>query len=526
MNILLVDDDYVDLINIKRHLKNENYVILTANTGLDALDIIRNTSSLDLVLLDAIMPGLSGFETCLKIQQLNQNLPVILVTGLTDEKFLKQAFDSGAADFISKPVNKQELISRINNILKIKNAEKEIQKLYSNLLSDLKIANSVQSYLIPDWINIYDNLVMTSSFIPVASVSGDLFELIPLDNNKFLTYIGDISGHGVQASLIMAAIQMAIRLEVMDHKQNVEIIHVLNKLNSIFSERFPDSSYMTFLIGIIDLNKNSFEYFSAGHPPVIIYNNQTGSVNTYKEKGSLPIGMFPDIDYNETDMDFLDLNENTSILLYTDGLFECTTKNNEIFDLISMLSVFSDNRFFSKFSLPEELINYLYKENFLFDDDVTVLLISTFSKKHSRKIFIIEPSLEEVCLLSNKLIDVLHNHNIGKDIIFAFEILLKEHLNNIVIHGYKAETKSKLEKIFLSINIAEDKIIITTLDKGMAWNFNDHQKSRENEQLTDYKISGRGLDIINSIAEKVSYKRINCLNEAVIVVDAITLKKF
>ena len=510
IKILLVDDDYIDIETVKRYLKDEDYKIITATSGQMALDILNEDDSISLILLDARMPGLSGFETCLKINNIYNDIPVILVTGMADENSLKKAFDSGAVDYISKPVKRLEVVSRINNILKIKDAENKVKRMYSSLLSDIKLASSVQSYLLTDWIKINKNLTMTSTYMPISSVSGDLFDLIQLSDDKYLIYLGDISGHGVQASLIMAAIQMAIRLELTECEQEVSIVKIMNKLNSIFFNQFPEASYMTFLLGVIDFNKHEFKYFSAGHPPVVLYDRCSGHAATCKEKGSLPIGMFLNNEYCDNDIDSIRFEKSTALLMYTDGLFECNSEKNEKFDLESLITEISNKTFSSIYSMPDELISHIESKGFSFDDDVTVLLLLGNNNSSNDLSFSILPKLNrvrekviEICSLMNSLIQ-------DKDILIHIELLLTEHLSNIIVHGRMEDNKSKLERIFLSIRSENDQLILMTLDKGIEWKYSK-DRIKEDEQ---YMESGRGLDIINTIADKVSYKRINNLNES------------
>ena len=517
VEILIVDDDFIHLELMKRILKDENYKITTADSGFKALDIIKKTPSLNLILMDALMPNLSGFETCVKSLKINKDIPIILVTGLTDEKSLKHAFDSGAIDFITKPVKKIEITSRIKSVLKNKEAEIEIKNLYADLLKDLKTASSVQAYLLSDWIEISHTLALASTYIPMSGVSGDLFDLIKLSDDKHLIYIGDISGHGVQASLMMAAIQMAIRLEANDHRENIDIVHVLNRLNTIFTQQFPNTSYMTFLIGIMDTNTKVFKYFSAGHPPLISYNMKNGNGVPNKEKGSFPIGMFESAVYSEEDTDTITMDNDTALLFYTDGLFECNSKDQEKFDLENLIHEISNKKFEISFSFPDELLQHLYKKGFRFDDDVTILFLFSNYIDDTLESSVIEPKLELIRKKTIDIYDKLIKMEFSEKLAMNVELLLTEHLNNIAVHGKKNEyKKAKLEKVYLSIKRIEDKIQIVTLDKGLDWVGTIDRKNNENQ--SEFNTSGRGLNIIESIAESINHERINSLNKCTITI--------
>ncbi|MFH0783596.1 MAG: response regulator [Pseudomonadota bacterium] len=104
--ILVVDDDYAARLQMRFSLENEGLKVVEAESGLEALDYFRN-NPVDLVLLDVIMPGIDGFMTCREIRSLPDgvHLPVIMITGLEDEGTINEAFNSGATDFVCKPIN-------------------------------------------------------------------------------------------------------------------------------------------------------------------------------------------------------------------------------------------------------------------------------------------------------------------------------------------------------------------------------------------------------------------------------------
>lgn len=104
--ILVVDDDSAARLQMRFCLENEGFVVVEAESGVEALNYFRS-SRVDLVLLDVLMPGIDGLLTCREIRNLPDglNLPVVMITGLDDENTINQAFDAGATDFVMKPVN-------------------------------------------------------------------------------------------------------------------------------------------------------------------------------------------------------------------------------------------------------------------------------------------------------------------------------------------------------------------------------------------------------------------------------------
>ncbi len=116
--ILIVDDEERNVRLLKAMLMQENYHLVTASNGEDALRIVENMR-LDLILLDVVMLGMDGFKVCeqIKGEKCTRNIPIIMVTVLTGREDRERALRAGADDFMSKPVNRNELLSRVKSLL-------------------------------------------------------------------------------------------------------------------------------------------------------------------------------------------------------------------------------------------------------------------------------------------------------------------------------------------------------------------------------------------------------------------------
>lgn len=119
--ILVVDDQEVNVILLQTLLVSEGYNVLTASDGMEALEIIEG-SEVDLVLLDVLMPGIDGIEVCRRIRKVEyaDYLPVIIVTALADRESRINGKQAGCDDFITKPIDRTELLIRVQNLLLIR----------------------------------------------------------------------------------------------------------------------------------------------------------------------------------------------------------------------------------------------------------------------------------------------------------------------------------------------------------------------------------------------------------------------
>lgn len=132
--VLVVDDNPQNLELILAYLEDIDCQTLAAEGGQQALDIIRQTPP-DLVLLDVMMPKVSGFEVCKQIKNNPEtaDIPVIMVTALNELGDIEKAIDSGTDDFLSKPVNKWELLTRVKTMLKLKHLEDKLERTLAYL---------------------------------------------------------------------------------------------------------------------------------------------------------------------------------------------------------------------------------------------------------------------------------------------------------------------------------------------------------------------------------------------------------
>jgi len=133
--IMIVDDTPENINFLFNHLEKNNYKILIAKKGRDAIYRARQKKP-DLILLDILMPEMNGFDTCKKLKMIPElsEIPVIFMSGITDKNFILKSFEVGGLDYIAKPINSEELLARIKTHLTIRNQNKIITNLNNNLL--------------------------------------------------------------------------------------------------------------------------------------------------------------------------------------------------------------------------------------------------------------------------------------------------------------------------------------------------------------------------------------------------------
>lgn len=137
-SILIVDDNPQNIQLVATHLKTENYRISFAQSGMDALEKIRN-APFDLVLLDIMMPEMDGYETCRRIHEMpeSRETPVIFITAKIDKDSIVRGFEAGAVDYIMKPFHSAELLVRIRTHLELKSYRDRLEEINIDLNKEI-----------------------------------------------------------------------------------------------------------------------------------------------------------------------------------------------------------------------------------------------------------------------------------------------------------------------------------------------------------------------------------------------------
>jgi len=144
--VLVVDDNQQNLELLQAYLEDVDCQTIPARDGLKALEIVAKDPP-DLILLDVMMPKMSGFEVCKRIKNdpKTSDIPVIMVTALNEFGDIERAIDSGTDDFLSKPVNKLELLTRIKTMLKLKHLSDKLERTLAYLSEIEKQAQMAKS---------------------------------------------------------------------------------------------------------------------------------------------------------------------------------------------------------------------------------------------------------------------------------------------------------------------------------------------------------------------------------------------
>ncbi len=393
MRILIADDDNDARLLLSKYLKKLGFEAIAVNNGAEAWEILQK-EPINFIISDWMMPGMDGLQLCKKIRNANfqRYIYIILLTAKNAKDELIAGMEAGADDFIVKPFNKGELKVRIRAGERILKLEKDLEErntrlseAYFIINKDLKAAAAMQKSLLPDAESKIAGVNFEWTFLPCSYVAGDIFNFFRLDEHNIGFYLLDVSGHGIQAAMLSVTLSKMISpvpIQGSPLKQFVSdpphyVItppaSAVKELNQRFHTEQDFMQYFTMLYGIINIKKEKITFCQAGHPAPLLLQNE-GEISLVGS-GGFPVGMLLDMEYENTEMDF---KAGDRLIVYSDGITECTNKDMKQYSLEQLMSLVEKNR-----NLPlKEILNkleeslYEWRGSEEFVDDVSILAIA------------------------------------------------------------------------------------------------------------------------------------------------------
>ncbi len=325
MKILSVDDEQDLSLLMKqmfrKEIKSGEYDFYFASNGAEALEVLAKNPEISLILADINMPVMNGLTLLKKIREMNNPLMrVIIISAYGDMKNIRIAMNHGAFDFVTKPIDFGDLRTTLEKTRKeidfIKRKLKQGKRL-KVLEADLEAGALIQSALLPkiqgrlpDFpsVNIYTH------YLPAKEVSGDFYDVFPLDNHRLCFLIADVSGKGVPAAAFMLICHTAIR--IYSHEEGSPS-KVLKRANKYLSTGNSESMFVTAFFAILDTKTNKLSFAFAGHnKPFLI---QKDAVSEITSKQNIALGIVDDYDFTE---ESVQLEPDDKIVMFTDGITE------------------------------------------------------------------------------------------------------------------------------------------------------------------------------------------------------------
>ena len=384
LSILVVDDepDMQSLVKqrFRKEIRDDGWKVDFYPNGIEALDFLRGDNEVDVVLSDINMPGMDGLTLIKKISELEKEYKTIVVTAYSDLSNIRVAMNNGAYDFITKPIDFQDLKATIEkagkDALELKSAKKAKKDL-DFIHDELDSARQIQQQVLNDQFPVHASLKGAAYMRPAKEVGGDFYDFFLSDQEVLSVTIGDVAGKGISAALYMAICTTLMQGVVQESKNPADSVQMLNRL---LYPRSLAKMFVTVLSGIVDLSTGRIEYCNAGHfPPIVLKAN--GEIVELRDSKGPAVSMLADFKFVAGES-FLEKND--TVLFYTDGITEAKNSDREEFMDDRLHQLLSSH----VSSTPEELLQAIVEavDSFSGDveqaDDMTLLAFKYLGTSH------------------------------------------------------------------------------------------------------------------------------------------------
>lgn len=351
--VLIVDDSKLHRRILSSSVKRWGFKVFEAASGEEAIKICDSIAP-DIVISDWMMPGMNGLEFCDAFRMITTDRYgyFILLSSKGEKNEVAMGLEAGADDFLTKPVDANELRARIaagERILRMQRelTEKnrlitdtlsELQRLYGSLDNDLLEAKKLQQSLVKDkyksFVTGEVSLLLQSS----GHVGGDLVGYFPAGENHLGLYSLDVSGHGISSALMTA--RLAGYLSAFAPDQNVALTRaadgaynflpperVIAALNELVLDEMETEHYFTLMLADVNLATGHLRMSQAGHPHPAIQ-RADGRIEQ-NGPGGFPVGLLPGISFTQFEAQ---LEPGDRLFLLSDGITECPAKDGNMLE--------------------------------------------------------------------------------------------------------------------------------------------------------------------------------------------------
>lgn len=341
--ILVVDDepDLEPLVlqRMRRAIRSGRYEFLFAQNGVEALQTLGDDDDIDMVLSDINMPQMDGLALLSHIPEVAPDVQAVIISAYGDMKNIRAAMNLGAFDFVTKPVDFEDLRITIERALNNLEAWREATSSRDRLIAlqnELDVAGKMQQAILPTEFLNKPGYEMYGSMMPARNVGGDFFDVVYLSNGCIGLVVADVSDKGVPAALFMMASRTLWKIAAAGLHPPGE---VLRQVNNMLYEDNDAMMFVTLFYAVYDPTSGELTYANGGHnEPLIVHSDGNSSI--LPGTNGIALGVVSEMDYAEKT---ISVAPGDAIVFYTDGVTEAVNTSAEEFGLPCLQQVFASN---------------------------------------------------------------------------------------------------------------------------------------------------------------------------------------
>lgn len=340
--ILVVDDEpALELLirqKFRKKIRSNELAFLFAGDGVEALEQLGEHPEIGLVLTDINMPRMDGLTLLTKMRDLDRVIRSVVVSAYGDLKNIRTAMNRGAFDFVTKPIDFEDLQTTVDKSigdLRLFNEASEAKHQLSALQKELDVARRIQEASLPKSFPEQENIDLYAYMIPAREVGGDFYDFFFVDESTLGFVIGDVSGKGVSAAMFMTVSRTLLKALALRSASPEQCI---TDLNSILYPESVAEMFVTIFYGTLDLKTGDVKYCNAGHnSPYVV--RADGEVEQVPRTGGVGVCLTKHFEFEAGS---LKLNAGDGIVTYTDGVTEAMNHSNQQFTDEKLVELLTD----------------------------------------------------------------------------------------------------------------------------------------------------------------------------------------
>ena len=386
--------------------------------------------------------------------------------------------------------------SSIVNQMKFKKLSDSREKMES----ELKIGRGIQMSMIPKIFPPFPerkDIDMAGSIVPAKEVGGDLYDFYIKDERLYFC-IGDVSGKGVPASLVMAVTRSLFRTVSAHEKSPQRIVTLMNESMSDMNE---SNMFVTLFCGVLDLVTGHLRYCNAGHNPPMLLTDRIQNLDVVP---NIPLGVMPEMSFREQE---IDLNYDDALFLYTDGLTEAENAAHELFGEERALQVLHTRRpSDEQLSAVQDAVA-TFVDGAPQSDDLTMLFIHYLAQPAtdtSEQHLILHNNIQQIPQLAEFIETIAEEMKLDQGLAMGLNLALEEAVSNVILYAYPEGSDGLVD---IEAIIRKDSLSFIITDSGKPFDPTVVPDADTSLAVEDRPIGGLGIYLVRNLMDEVSYER-------------------
>ena len=370
----------------------------------------------------------------------------------------------------------------------------DLDKKRQKMQGELQIATGIQMSMVPKTFPPFperNDLDMASTIDPAKEVGGDLYDFFIRDEKLFFC-VGDVSGKGIPAALVMAVTRTTFRNLSATEDSPGRIVKAMNDNLSSMNE---SNMFVTFFCGVLDLAKGHLRYCNAGHNPPLILSN---AISQLPVVPNLPLGVLGGMEFEEQETDFA---FDDALFIYTDGLTEAENSKHELYGEQRMKASLSGRK-----SAKDHLDSIRRSvAEFVGDapqsDDLTLLFIHYLPASMT---LTLDNEVAQISRLPEFVEKAVKESKLDASLTDSINLALEEAVTNVILYAYPEGTPGKVN---IDVAVTDKALYFTISDKGKPFDPTARQEVDIEADVEDRPIGGLGIHLVRNIMDEVRYER-------------------